>query len=224
MAATIDSISKIQTGIVLFQKAMTMAEDENSNNKLTVAKASELFSTILPQLKELGKMVNSLAEAVLDIKKISCQDSEEALRQSKINRDNLDDADQRNLVGSMIINIADPDLKKDLGVVDDRSYDDINIDVLSRSLSDRYRVDVRSDDITAAKRITRSGTLRVAFGDTKPGSRYKQLVNAIKSKGANKKGEPLYANFALTTRRNNLLYVLREAWRDKKIEKYFVDD
>ena len=110
---------------------MTMAEEENDNNKLTVAKASKLFKNILPQLKELGKMVNTLAEAVLDIKKITCQDSEEALRQSKINRDNLDDADQRNLVGSMIINVADANLKKDLGIEDDRSYDNINIDVLS---------------------------------------------------------------------------------------------
>ena len=63
----------------------------------------------------------------------------------------------------------------------------------------------------------------MAFQDTKPASRYRQLVNAIKSKGANKKGEPLYANFELTARRNNLLYSLREAWREKKIEKYFVD-
>merc|ERR1712115_338150 len=158
-----------------------------------------------------------------DIKKISCSDTEEALRQGKINRDNIDDADKRNLVGSLLINVADNNLKKDLGVEDDRSYDEINVDCLTRALSDRYKVDLRTDDFIAAKRISRSGTIKVAFKDTKPGSRYKQLVNAIKSKGANKKGEFLYANFALTARRNNLLYTLREAWREKKIEKYFVD-
>ena len=48
-------------------------------------------------------------------------------------------------------------------------------------------------------------------------------MNSIKSKGSNKKGESIYANFALTNRRNSLLYTLRDAWRNKKIEKYFVD-
>ena len=45
----------------------------------------------------------------------------------------------------------------------------------------------------------------------------------MKTKGANKRGEKLYANFALTQRRNNLLYSLREAWKNKKIDKYYSD-
>ena len=49
------------------------------------------------------------------------------------------------------------------------------------------------------------------------------MVQSIKAKGSNKKGEAIYANFALTDRRNSLLYTLRDAWRNKKISKYFVD-
>ena len=36
-------------------------------------------------------------------------------------------------------------------------------------------------------------------------------------------GEKLYANFALTHRRNNMLFTLREAWKNKKIDKYDSD-
>ena len=35
----------------------------------------------------------------------ACRDIEAVLRQSKINYDNVDDADKRHLVGSLIINI-----------------------------------------------------------------------------------------------------------------------
>ena len=119
MSATLDSMSKIQTGIVQFQKTLALVEDENSNNKLTVAKASDFFSSLIPQLKELGKMVGTLAQTVMDLKKETCRDTDDAIRQGKINRDNIDDTDQRNMVGSLLINVMDSNLKKDLGIEDD---------------------------------------------------------------------------------------------------------
>ena len=78
-------------------------------------------------------------------------------------------------------------------------------------------------NIKSAKRISKSGTVQLAFSDLKGESKYRQLVNKIKSKGANKKGEKIYANFALTQRRNTLLYTIRAAWREKQIDKFFVD-
>ena len=171
MAATLDSMAKIQTGLVQFQKTLTMVEEENSNNKLTEAKASDFFNSLIPQLRDLGNMMGTQAQTILDIKKETCRDTEEAIRQGKINRDNIDDTDQRNMVGSLLINVMDNNLKKDLGVEDDRAYDDINNDALVRSISNRYKVDLRADDIYAAKRISKSGTLKIAFKDIKPGSK-----------------------------------------------------
>ena len=168
-------------------------------------------------------MVASLTNLVKEISNSACRDTEEALRQAKINRDNVDDTDQRNLIGSLIINVPDADLKKDLGVNDERSYEEVNEEVLVEAIGNRYKVDLRTEDLSYVKRISKSGSIKVAFKDTKPSSRFRQLVHNIKSKGSNKKGENLYANFALTDRRNNLLFTLREAWRNKHIEKYFVD-
>ena len=50
-----------------------------------------------------------------------------------------------------------------------------------------------------------------------------QLVKAMKSKGSNAKGMPLYCNFPLTNRRNNLLYNVRKLWKEEKLGKFFVD-
>ena len=99
----------------------------------------------------------------------------------------------------------------------------MNEGVLAQALSERYKVDISPNDLKYVKRISKSGSIKIQFNDTKPSSKYRALVNSIKSKGSNKKGENLYANFALTNWRNSLLYTLREAWRNKEVEKYFVD-
>ena len=97
----------------------------------------------------------------------------------------------------------------------ERDYEHVNVETLSAKLSEQYRVDISPQDLVSAKRISKSGTVQIAFKDVKPDSKYRQLVTQTKSKGANKKGEKIYANFTLTNRRNSLLYVIRGAWRDK---------
>ena len=221
MASTSETLAKVASSLQCYQSVLATAEEEN--NSLTVAKASKIFKSLLPQLKELGNLVGTLTKVVQDVCKNACRDTEDALSQAKINRDNVDDTDQRSLLGSLIINIPDSNLKKDIGVDDERAYEEVNEGALTQALSDRYRVDISPNDLKYVKRISKSGAVKIQFGDTKPSSKYRALVNSIKSKGSNKKGERLYANFAFTNRRNSLLYALREAWRNKKIEKYFVD-
>ena len=126
-------------------------------------------------------------------------------------------------MGNLIITVPDAHTNKILGVDNDKEYETVNVLHLAEVLSDRYKIDLSPNDFTSVKRISKSGTIQVAFNDLKPDSRYRQFVSKIKSKGANKKGGKVYANFALTNRRNNLLYTIRGAWRDKKVEKFFVD-
>ena len=66
------------------------------------------------------------------------------------------------------------------------------------------------------------GQYTFMFKDIKLDSMYRQLVQTIKSKDANNKGEGMYAYFALTSRCNTL-YIIRSAWREKKVEKFYVD-
>ena len=63
----------------------------------------------------------------------------------------------------------------------------------------------------------------ISFYDSKPGSIFFQLVSAMKTRGANAKGLPLYANFCLTPRRSTMLYHIRKAHKDGKLAKYFSD-
>ena len=63
----------------------------------------------------------------------------------------------------------------------------------------------------------------MSFYDLLPGSKFFNLVNAIKTKGSNAKGNNLYANFVLTSRRSSLLYEIRKAHKEGKLEKYFSD-
>ena len=99
-------------------------------------------------------------------------------------------------------------------MADERSYDDVNLAGVAKALSDRYRVDVTANDLTTVKIISRNSAVQVTLQDTKPSCKYKQLGNAIESKGSNKRGEKLYANFALTNRRNSFLYLQRESLRN----------
>ena len=105
MATHADTLAKVTTTIECFQSVLTTAEEENK--ALTVAKASTIFKSLIPQLKELGNMVGALTKVVKDVCSNACKDTEEALNQTKINRDAVDDIDQRNLLGSIILNIPD---------------------------------------------------------------------------------------------------------------------
>lgn len=79
------------------------------------------------------------------------------------------------------------------------------------------------DDIKSARRVYRAGTVVIVFHDLKPGSVYSNLVQAMKSKGANTNNPNLYANFTLTPRRNTMLYHIRKAHKDRVLEKYYAD-
>ena len=146
MATNEETLAKVANTIQDFQSALTVAEEENKS--LTVAKASTIFKSLIPQLKELSVAVGSLSKMVKDVCSNACKDTEEALSQTKINRDSVDDTDQRNMIGSLILNVPDTRLKKDLGVDDERAFEEVNEDVLVQALSDRYRVDISAKDLS----------------------------------------------------------------------------
>ena len=70
---------------------------------------------------------------------------------------------------------------------DERAFEEVNEDVLVQALSERYRVDISSKDLRYVKRVSKSGSIKIQFNDTKPSSKYRTLVNSIKSKGSNNK-------------------------------------
>ena len=79
------------------------------------------------------------------------------------------------------------------------------------------------NDIKSARRISRAGTIVIAFNDLKPGSPYFQLVASMKTKGANPKDANLYANIMLTPQCSTMLYHIRKAHKEQVLDKYFCD-
>ena len=63
----------------------------------------------------------------------------------------------------------------------------------------------------------------LTFYDHKHGSKFFSLVTALKTRGSNAKVHNIYANFVLTNMRNALLYQIRKAIKEGKLEKYFSD-
>ena len=62
----------------------------------------------------------------------------------------------------------------------------------------------------------------IRFWNRKPDSAWSALVKSIVSGGA--KEVPIFCNFQLTKKRNNLLFHLRKLKKEKKIVKYYTDE
>ena len=127
-------------------------------------------------------------------------------------------------MGKITINVQDPELKKNIGILETGDYNSFNLNLLVTQVNICYKTSIdAAEDLQSAKRVSRSGTIVLSFYNHKPGSKFFELVNAIKTKGSNTKGQNLYANFVLTHRRNALLYQIRKAHKERKLEKYFSD-
>ena len=83
-------------------------------------------------------------------------------------------------------------------------------------------VEINSDDLSRLHYIP-GGGLKLKFKDQKFGSKFRQVVAAIKKPNEQQKLLNLYCNFKLTKMRNNLLYEVRQAKKKNQIAKYFVD-
>ena len=222
MEATINQISSSLQDITaqLEQVSKTFEEDKGK----VPAKQSNMMLSLHLQLTALGEQFSKLVSSLKTSQGITCTKGEEAKVESRRNADLLDDLDQRSLLGKIAINIQDPELKKKIGILETGDYASFNYDMLVTEVNKRYHtsIDARSD-LQDIRRVSRSGTVVLTFFDHKPGSKYFDLVSAIKTKGNNAKGQVLYANFVLTNRRNSLLYEVRKAHKDGKVEKYYSD-
>ena len=218
MEAAIDQISSSLKDISskLEQVSKTFDDDKGK----VPAKQSNMMISLHEQLSALGEQFTKLVQSIKTTQGITCSHGEEAKVKSRMNADLIDDLDQRSLLGKISINIQDPELKKRIGILDTGDYASFNYDLLVTEVNKRYHTSINArDDLQDIRRVSRAGTVVLTFFDHKPGSKYFDLVSAIKTKGNNAKGQVLYANFVLTNRRNSLLYEIRKAHKDGKVEK-----
>ena len=83
-------------------------------------------------------------------------------------------------------------------------------------------VDIEENDLSKLHYVP-GGGLKLKFKNLKHGSKFREVVAAIKKPKPAQKALNLYCNFELTKTRNNLLYEVRKAVREGKLAKYFVD-
>ena len=188
-----------------------------------VDELSTVTKAIITQVASLSSHTNTISSLLAQAKAASCEHSEDTLQWARHNSDQLEDLEQRSLIGSITINIQDSKLKAAVGIKHDADYNDIDVKALADAISTRYKVHIGLDDIKSARRVSRAGSILLVFHDLKPGFPYFTLVKAMKTEGANAKNQNLYANFTLTPRRNSMLYMIRKAHKEGVLEKYYAD-
>lgn len=144
--------------------------------------------------------------------------------------DELDEMQQRSLKGNLVLTSRDipanpsrrtPAVKsvlrsdEELG---DRSLLDHVLDLVK----DKYQVTVPHSDVQACHRLPH-GAVILRIWNRRPGSAWAKLSQAIKSKPSNPNLN-FYANFHLTSRRQNLTFLVRNMKRNQQISRFYTDE
>ena len=215
---------EVASSLKSIQETLTTLTDDWNGGKGAKGEVNVVIKGLCTQVKNMGEQFEKLVKSIKTAQGLNCKIGEEASSSGRRNADYLDDLDQRSLMGKIAISVQDPELKKRIGILETGDYNAFNIDLLVTEVNNRYMLSINAkEDLQSIKRVSRSGTIVLSFYDHKPGSKFFELVNAIKTKGSNAKGQNLYANFVLTHRRSSPLFEIRKAHKEGKLEKYFSD-
>ena len=89
-------------------------------------------------------------------------------------------------------------------------------------IKEKTGVTISADEISKLHYVP-GGGLKVRFKEVHRGSKFQEVVAAIKKPSAAQRDLNLFANFELTKTRSSLLYEVRKAKKENRLAKYFVD-
>ena len=147
------------------------------------------------------------------------KDLQDSLRRQE---DELDEVKQRSLKGNIILSSdrrngsvikSDEELKRSGKSICDHTLDLIR---------EKYNVLIPIADVQACHRLKNNNSIILRIWNRAPGSAWWSFIDAIKS-GMNRSYN-LFANFQLTSRRNELSYHLRKMRKEKKISKIYTNE
>ena len=210
------TIKELETAVKTMQDALKLLKDSGAQPKNT--QISSFLLTLTPQIVSVTSSLAAMMTAHESAKRVSCKLSDTLTRETRQNRDLIDDCHQVNLTGRIVLNIQSEELRKAAGLEEQTNYVNLNIDVILGEINKRYSVNIKSDDISDARRTSQKGAVTITFWNRKVNSPYHALCLAMKSPGSNTSGKDLYANFALTPRRGELLWNVRQLWKNKEIQ------
>ena len=198
MDIAIDQIATSLKDIQLQLASVSKAFEEDKSSKVPV-KQTAMMQGLHTQITALGVQFEKLVKSIKTTQGLNCSIGEEAKTSSRRNADHLDDLEQKSLLGKIAINIQDQDLKKRIGILETGDYNSFNHHLLVTEVNNHYKTSITDADLQDIRRVSRAGTVVLTFYDHKPGSKFFDLVSAIKTKGSNSKGHSLYANLCLPT-------------------------
>ena len=172
---------------------------------------------------ELKDMLNQQSEERRKEKEVHREEMSIMGKQLRVQKDETDEIKQRGLKGNLIL--SSPAGEDKMSLVK-------NMEQLSRdktSLTDhvlnliklKYEVNLPKSDIQACHFLPKNNIL-LKIWNRAPGSAWEKLTEQIKQGG--KKNINFYANFQMTTQRNNILYHLRSLRKEGKILKLYSNE
>ena len=183
--------------------------------------------------KKLTEEKVSKQEEKIKIQEKKLQDQEAKIRAQS---DNLDEINQRNLKGNLILTSPQQGGKQSLLKSPD-TLDKEGKTVVQHTIDlikTKYGVEIPQEDIQACHHLPNSGgqkkpdskpehkAILIRIWNRKQGSAWSLLVNKILQGGNSSVN--LYANFHLTAQRNSLLYHLRQLKKANKIYKFYTSE
>lgn len=182
-----------------------------------------------PDLSDTNAVLNAILKAVLSLlsqnnelteQKKLVKDLEE---KNRAQGDLLDEIQQRSFKGGLII--TSPEGKNKVSCV--KSQEELRkekktvTDHACELLRRKYDVIVPPSDISACHHL-QSKNILIKIWNRKEGSALEKLSNQIMKGG--RKEENIYANYMMTSMRNNIMFELRKLKRDGLVEKIFSDE
>lgn len=144
--------------------------------------------------------------------------------------DELDEMQQRSLKGNLVLTSRDIPANPSRGTPvvksvlrSDEELGDMSLlDHVLDLIQDKYHVTVPQGDVQACHRLPH-GAVILRIWNRRPGSAWSKLCQAIKSRPVNP-ALNFYANFHLTSRRQNLTFLVRNLKKNKRISQYYTDE
>ena len=135
--------------------------------------------------------------------------------------DQMDDMQQKSLLGSFIITSKANDALDSLIIPEKDLKEPLVQHVQTLALS-KLNVTLPLEDIRSCNYI-QDGSIMLTLNNLRPNSAFEKMVAEVKNPDAERRKSNLYFNFMLTRRRNSILYEVRKLKRSGDIFKYWTD-
>ena len=221
LSSLTDNLNTFREGLETAKKKpgrpSASSQEQDCEGKLHLSSLLHQFKDMIESMVEHLDKYEQTNNSVVDSKLEDRVTELESL--SRMQGDNLDHHQQRSLKGKFFLK---PSKSVHFSTPDELKADNLTLpEYVCRLVDSKFHIKQLPTDIKSCH-FTNSGGIIFRYSNLSPGSSFDKVVYAIK-KGHGRDNKNLFFNFALTPRRASLLYELRRAKRENKIEQFLSD-